>query len=179
LAQAKKVMLKKSRRMVMAFSRKFFTAAAMGFCLFGGQAYAGGIEVNAPWTRATVAGASVAAGFLVVVNKGTEADRLTGASTDAAQKVEIHEMQMDGDIMKMRALPEGLEIKPGETVTLKPGGVHLMILGLKPRLLPGATLPVTLSFAKAGQIAVVLPVQSVGAMGPAPATEAEPPQVSY
>ena len=150
----------------------------MGLFAAGG-ASAGGIEVNAPWTRATVPGASVAAGYLTIANKGTEADRLTGASTAAAEKVEIHEMRMDGDIMKMRALTEGVEIKPGETVTLKPGGEHLMMLGLKQRLLPGQTLAVTLSFAKAGQIAVVLPVQSVGAMAPAPATEPEPPSISY
>jgi periplasmic copper chaperone A len=163
----------------MAFPLKFLRAATMGLCLLGGQAYAGGIEVNAPWTRATVPGASVAAGYLVLVNKGTEADRLTGASTAAAQKVEIHEMRMDGDIMKMRALPDGVEIKPGETVTLKPGGIHLMMFGLKQRLLPGEIVPVTLSFAKAGQVSAALSVQSVGAMAPAPATEAEPPKVSY
>jgi periplasmic copper chaperone A len=81
--------------------------------------------------------------------------------------------------MKMRALSEGVEIKPGETVTLKPGGVHLMLFGLKQQLLPGATVPVTLSFARAGQIAVVLPVQSIGAMAPAPAAESEPPSISY
>ncbi len=163
----------------MAFPLEFLRAVTMGLCLFGGQAYAGGIVIDAPWTRATAPGASVAAGYLAIVNKGTEADRLTGASTAAAQKIEIHEMRMEGDIMKMRALPDGVEIKPGETVTLKPGGVHLMILGLKQRLLPGETVPVTLNFAKAGHIDVVLPVQSVGAMAPAPATESEPPTVNY
>jgi copper(I)-binding protein len=152
----------------------------LGLGLFASAgACAGGIEVKAPWTRATVAGASVAAGYLAIENKGAEADRLTGAATAAAEKVEIHEISMEGDIMKMRALPEGIEIKPGETVTLKPGGIHLMIFGLKQPLIPGATVPVTLSFARAGQIAVVLPVQSVGAMTPAPATESEPPSISY
>jgi hypothetical protein len=155
-------------------------AAILGLGLFASAgACAGGIEVKTPWTRATVAGASVAAGYLAIENKGAEADRLTGAATAAAEKVEIHEMSMEGDIMKMRALPEGIEIKPGETVTLKPGGIHLMIFGLKQPLIPGATVPVTLSFARAGQIAVVLPVQSVGAMTPAPATESEPPSISY
>jgi copper(I)-binding protein len=164
----------------MAFPLNAVRATILGLGLFAaGGACAGGIEVKAPWTRATVVGASVAAGYLAVENKGAEADRLTGAATASAEKVEIHEMHMEGDIMKMRAVPEGVEIKPGETVTLKPGGVHLMMLGLKQRLLPGATVPVTLSFAKAGQIAVVLPVQSVGAMAPAPATESESPSVSY
>jgi copper(I)-binding protein len=164
----------------MAFALNAVRATILALGLFAaGGACAGGIEVKAPWTRATVAGASVAAGYLAIENKGAEADRLTGAATAAAERVEIHEMRMEDDIMKMRALPEGVEIKPGETVTLKPGGVHLMLVGLKQRLLPGATVPVTLSFAKAGQIAVVLPVQSVGAMTPAPATESEPPSISY
>ena len=164
----------------MAFALNAVRATILALGLFAaGGACAGGIEVKAPWTRATVAGASVAAGYLAIENKGAEADRLTGAATAAAEKVEIHEMSMEGDIMKMRALPEGIEIKPGETVTLKPGGIHLMIFGLKQPLIPGATVPVTLSFARAGQIAVVLPVQSVGAMTPAPATESEPPSISY
>jgi len=165
----------------MAFALNAVRAAILGLGLFAaGGACAGDIEVKAPWTRATVAGASVAAGFLAIENKGAEADRLTGAATAAAEKVEIHEMRMDGDIMKMRALPEGVEIRPGETVTLKPGGLHLMLLGLKQRLIPGAAVPVTLSFARAGQVAVVLPVQSVGAMAPpAAATESEPPSISY
>ena len=164
----------------MAFPLNAVRATIVALGLFAaGGACAGDIEVKAPWTRATVAGASVAAGYLAIENKGAEADRLTGTSTAAAEKVEIHEMRMDGDIMKMRALPEGVEIKPGETVTLKPGGAHLMILGLKQRLLPGATVPVTLSFARAGQIAVVLPVQSVGAIAPAPASESETPSISY
>jgi copper(I)-binding protein len=164
----------------MAFPLNAVRATILGLGLFAaGGACAGGIEVTSPWTRATVAGASVAAGYLTIENKGAEADRLTGAATAAAEKVEIHEMSMEGDIMKMRAVPEGVEIKPGETLTLKPGGVHLMLVGLKQRLIPGASVPVTLNFAKAGQIAVVLPVQSVGAMTPAPATESEPPSISY
>ena len=164
----------------MAFALNAVRAAILGLGLFAaGGARAGDIEVKAPWSRATVPGASVAAGYLAIENKGAEADRLTGATTAAAEKVEIHEMSMEGDIMKMRAVPEGVEIRPGETVTLKPGGVHLMLIGLKQRLLPGATVPVTLSFARAGQIAVVLPVHSVGAMAPAPATDSEPPSISY
>jgi copper(I)-binding protein len=164
----------------MSFALKFLRAAAISppaLFLFAASVHAGGIEVRAPWTRATVFGASVAAGFLTIEDKGKEADRLTGASSDVAQKVEIHEMRMEDGVMKMRALPDGIEIKPGETVTLKPGGLHLMMVGLKEKLVPGATVHVTLNFAKAGPIPVELPVQAVGATTPAPVEAA--PTISY
>jgi copper(I)-binding protein len=166
----------------MAFSLHFLRVTAavpLAFVLWAAPAYAGGIEVKDPWTRATVFGASVAAGFLTIEDKGNGADRLTGASTDAAQKVEIHEMSMEDGVMKMRALPDGIEIKPGETVTLKPGGLHLMMFGLKEKLVPGATVRLTLSFAKAGAIKVELPVQNIGATAPPPAAEPPPAQPSY
>jgi copper(I)-binding protein len=80
--------------------------------------------------------------------------------------------------MTMRALPEGIEIKPGATVVLKPGSYHLMLVGLKSVLLPGEVVHLTLNFAKAGPIAVDLPVEGFGATGPT-AAPAEPPQISY
>jgi copper(I)-binding protein len=165
----------------MGFSSKFVRAAMGPLALFlcAAPVHAGGIEVKAPWTRATVFGASVAAGFLTIEDKGNQADRLTGASADIAQKVEIHEMSMQDGVMKMRALPDGIEIKPGETVTLKPGGVHLMMFGLKQKLVPGAKVHVTLNFAKAGPIPVELSVQNIGATSPVPAPESQPPQPSY
>jgi hypothetical protein len=165
----------------MLVSSKFLRVVAMvplALFLCAAPARAGGIEVKEPWTRATVFGASVAAGFLTIEDKGNQADRLTGASADVAQKVEIHEMSMEDGVMKMRALPDGIEIKPGETVTLKPGGVHLMMFGLKEKLVPGSMVRVTLNFAKAGAIRVELPVQNVGATAPAPAPESQP-QISY
>jgi copper(I)-binding protein len=166
----------------MAVPSKILRVAAIGplaLFLCAAPVQAGGIEVKSPWTRATVFGASVAAGFLTIEDKGDQPDRLTGASSDIAQKVEIHEMSMDGGVMKMRALPDGLEIKPGESVTLKPGGAHLMMFGLKEKLVPGAKVHVTLNFAKAGPIPVELPVQNIGATSPAPAAESQPTQPGY
>ncbi len=155
----------------MFFSRKSFGAAvalSAAAALLGSAAAAsaGDIDVSAPWTRATVRGASVGVGYLTIENKGKEADRLTGADTDAAAKVEVHEMKMDGGVMRMRYLPDGLEIKPGATVTLKPGSYHLMLMGLKKPLLPGESVHVTLNFAKAGAIAVEMPVGGFGATKP-------------
>lgn len=157
--------------MVMFLSRKGFgaallVAASAAFLGSASAARAGDIDVSTPWTRATVRGASVGVGYMTIENKGKEADRLTGAVTDAAAKVEVHEMKMDGAIMRMRFLPDGLEIKPGVTVTLKPGSYHLMLMGLKKPLLPGDSVHVTLNFAKAGPIAVDMPVEGFGATKP-------------
>ncbi len=157
-------------------------AVLLSGCAFFGLAsgaLAADIEISAPWSRATVRGASVGVGFFTVTNKGKEADRLLGGETNVAEKVEIHETQAEGGIMKMRALPEGIEIKPGETVTLKPGAIHLMLVGLKAILAPGEKVHVTLNFAKAGPIGVDMPVEGLGATGPSVAPPAEPPQISY
>ncbi len=169
----------------MRISEHPFAASALmvAWLFFGaGGAFAGDIDVSSAWTRATVHGASVGVGYLTIVNKGKEADRLTGGSADVADKVEVHESSMSGGVMKMRDLPDGLEIKPGATVTLKPGSNHLMLLGLKKILLPGEKIHLTLQFAKAGKIEVEAPVESVGATGPAaapaPKTE-ESPTTSY
>jgi hypothetical protein len=164
----------------MILSRKhFFASAAIAAVLFASGAIAADIKVSAPWSRATVRGASVGVGYFAIENKGKEADRLLGGTTDAAEKVEIHESQAEGGIMKMRALPEGIEIKPGETVTLKPGSFHLMLVGLKAVLLPGEKVHVTLNFAKAGAIAIDMPVEGFGATGPSAPPAQDPPQISY
>jgi periplasmic copper chaperone A len=162
---------------MLAF-RTILRGATLGAgMLLAGAAWAADIEIQAPWSRATAKGAAVGAGYLTIVNKGKAPDRLVSATADVAEKAEIHEMAMDNSVMTMRALPDGVEIKPGETLTFKPGGLHLMLMGLKKPLVQGGEVHVTLNFAKAGAIAVTLPVGSLGAMGPAPA--AEPPSISY
>src|SRR5205823_1353649 len=92
---------------------------------------AGSIEIKHPWSRATPKGSEVAGGFMTLINTGTEPDRLVGGSTASAGKFEIHESALEDGVMKMRPLPKGLEIKPGQTVELKPGSYHLMFVGLK------------------------------------------------
>ncbi|WP_294536361.1 copper chaperone PCu(A)C [uncultured Rhodoblastus sp.] len=160
----------------MIFSRKrLWGAAALAGWMFAGAALAADIKVSGPWSRATVRGASVGVGFLTVANTGKEPDTLLGGTTPSAEKVELHETRAEGGVMTMRALPEGIAIKPGATLVLKPGSYHLMLVGLKAVLLPGEIVHLTLNFAKAGPIAVDLPVESFGASGPT----AEPPQISY
>jgi len=121
------------------------------------------IAVQQPWARATPAGAMTGAVYMTLVNKSGSADRLTGASSDVAPTVQIHEMSVVNGVMQMRQLANGLPIPAGGTVTLKPGGYHVMLIGLKKPLAPGQTLPLTLVFEKAGNISVTVPIQAMGA----------------
>lgn len=127
---------------------------------------AGDLVITQAWSRATPSGAKVAGGYLTVENKGTSVDRLVGGSGDIAGRVEIHEMAMEGGVMKMRELDKGVVIAPGKTVKLAPGGNHLMLMDLKSPLKPGEKVPLTLQFEKAGKVNVSLDVQGVGAKGP-------------
>ncbi|MFC6746729.1 copper chaperone PCu(A)C [Methylobacterium persicinum] len=105
-------------------------------------------------------------GYLSVTNTGAEPDTLTGGTFDEAGSVEIHSMSMEGGVMKMAPVENGLVVKPGETVTLKPGGLHLMFLGLKDPLKKGQTVKGTLTFAKAGSVPVTFTVESLAAKAP-------------
>jgi periplasmic copper chaperone A len=124
---------------------------------------AGSIEVDNPWSRATPKGAKVAAGYLVIKNNGTDPDRLVGGTSPAAGKVEVHEMSMDKGVMKMRPVSGGLEIKPGETVELKPSSFHLMMFDLKQQIENGKPFKASLNFEKAGPVEVEFTVVAPGA----------------
>lgn len=130
----------------------------------------GDLVVVSPWTRATPGGAKIAGGYLKITNNGTSADRLTGATSASADRAEIHEMSMTDGVMKMRPLADGLTIKPGETVELKPGGFHMMFMDIKQPLKQGDALKAKLIFEKAGKLDVSFGVQAIGAgAGAAPA----------
>jgi copper(I)-binding protein len=124
--------------------------------------HVGALDISAPWSRATPKGASVGAGYLTIKNTGTTADRLIGGSSDAFAKFEVHEMAMDNGVMRMRPVKGGLEIKPGETVTLKPQGFHVMFVGLKKPLKQGDHIKATLEFEKAGKVEVDFDVTGMG-----------------
>ena len=126
----------------------------------------GAIEIGHPWSRATPPTAESGGGFLAITNTGTTPDRLIAVKSPAADKVEIHEMKMDGNIMRMREVEKGIEIPPGATVELKPGGFHVMFMGLKAPFAKEAKVPLTLVFEKAGSIDVDLMVQAMGAQAP-------------
>lgn len=123
----------------------------------------GSLELSRTWTRAMLPGATAGGGFVTIVNKGGEPDRLVSASSPAAPKVEIHSMVMVGDVMKMHHLPDGLEIPAGGTVELKPGSFHIMFLNVEKPFKEGTTVPVTLNFEKAGSVKIDLVVAGPGA----------------
>jgi copper(I)-binding protein len=126
----------------------------------------GDIVITDPWARATPKGAAVAGGFMQIDNKGTTPDRLVGGTMPLAGRFEVHEMKMDGDVMKMRPVEGGLVIPPGGSVTLKPGSYHVMFMELKEPLVEGATLTGTLTFEKAGTVEVQYPVRALAATAP-------------
>ena len=126
----------------------------------------GPIHIAQPWARATPKGASSGAGYMAVTNNGTTPDRLTCVSSEAAAKCQIHTMTMEGGVMKMRPVEGGLEIKPGETVTLKPSSLHVMFVDLKHPLEQGKTVEATLKFEIAGTVDVAYPIAAIGAAMP-------------
>jgi copper(I)-binding protein len=123
----------------------------------------GSLIIESPWLRATPAGAQVAGGYVRITNTGATPDRLIGGSLPVAAKVQVHEMSMSDGVMKMRLLPNGLEIAPGKSVVLKPGGYHLMFTGLSEGLKDKQTISGTLVFEKAGSVAVEFHVAPIGA----------------
>jgi hypothetical protein len=126
----------------------------------------GAIHISMSWARATPKGASNGAGYLTVTSAATAPDRMSCVASDAAASCQIHSTTMDNGVMKMRPVEAGLEIKPSESVTLKPGGFHIMLVDLKHPLEAGKTVEVTLQFEKAGPVKVELPVLAIGAPAP-------------
>lgn len=142
--------------------------AVLGVALAASVALAqhhGTIEIGNPWARATPSGAKVGAGYLTITNKGKVSDRLIGGSAAPAARFEVHVTIVEDGVAKMRPV-EGLEIKPGETVELRPGGMHVMFMGLKQPLKQGERIKGTLVFEKAGTVAIEFAVQPAGAPGP-------------
>lgn len=120
------------------------------------------IAVSDAWVPVPPAGAQVGAGYMRIYN-GTAADvRLTGGRTDIAERVELHSMTMDGGVMRMRPLADGLAIAAGETATLGPGGLHLMLIGLKRQPVEGERVALTLIFEGGQSVDVQLDVRAKG-----------------
>lgn len=149
--------------------RRWLLAAALATFALPAAAHdykLGTLEIGNPWTRATPPSAQSGGGFLTITNKGTTSDRLTAVRSTASTTVEIHEMKMDGNVMRMRELEKGVEIAPGATVELKPGGYHIMFMNLKAPFTKDGKILATLVFEKAGSIDVELDVAALGAGAP-------------
>ena len=142
----------------------------LAFALGSAVAYAedapsyklGALQISQPWSRATPKGAEVAGAYFKITNTGTTPDRLVGGSSPVAGRFEIHQMSMENGVMKMRPVQGGLEIKPGESVELKPGAYHVMLLDLKQPLNKGDHVKATLNFEKAGSVDIEYNVVGVG-----------------
>ena len=123
-----------------------------------------GVTVQDAWARATPTGATAGAAYMTLTSPA--GDMLTSASTPAARQAAVHEMRMDGSVMRMRAVEGGLVLPPGQPVTLRPGGLHVMLEGLKAPLKQGGTVPLHLTFRTAPPLDLQVPVRAVGAAGP-------------
>ncbi len=133
---------------------KALLAAALA--LAAGPAWAQ-MEVENAWSRATAPGASIAAGYMVLRNRAASPDRLLSASSELAQKVETHVTVKDGEVLRMREV-KGYEIPARSSLALKPGGAHLMLVGIKRPFREGEKVPLTLRFEKAGEKRIELQV---------------------
>lgn len=137
--------------------KHLLTTALLGACLLGNHVFAedytvGDLVIKAPYARATPPMAPVAGGFMSITNNGKQADKLIGGKVPFSQLVEVHQMSMVDGVMKMSQVDGGLEIPAGETVELKPGGYHLMFIGLMEQLKPDENRKGTVIFEKAGSV---------------------------
>lgn len=145
--------------------RRVILGMAIGLPLAGGLP-AGAVtmpEVEQPWARATATGQANGAAYLTIRN-GEAADRLTGAASSVAEHAELHEHTVDGQgIARMRPVA-AVDLSAGEVVRLQPGGMHIMLVGLKEPLVQGTSFPLTLEFERAGPVKVAVQVESVRGM---------------
>jgi periplasmic copper chaperone A len=149
------------------------TLLYMVVLLLGFDVQAADLAVEQPWARATPGRTTTGAAYLRVVNRGTEPDQLVAAASPVAAKAELHAHESAasgghaGHVMTMRPVA-AIEVKAGATVALQPNGFHVMLIGLKAPLKEGERFPLTLRFARAGEVRVEVPVAKAGAMGPPP-----------
>jgi periplasmic copper chaperone A len=132
--------------------------AAAGAGLTAEEAADGAIAVERAWARPMPAGSEVGAGYLMLRNTGETPDRLVAVTSERAERAEIHETTMVDDVMRMRPLGDGLEIAPGATVELAPGGLHIMFHGVAEPFAAGERFPARLVFQQGGERAVTFEV---------------------
>lgn len=150
-----------------------FVAVTAFLLSLSGHLYAQNVDVKDAWVRTSVQGQKATGAFMKITAK--EGGTLVGVATPVAGVAEVHEMKMDGDVMRMRALPNGLALPAGKTVALTPGGYHVMLMDLKATLPKDSTIPLTLTFKNAkgeqSQVELKVPVATTapGAAAGAPA----------
>lgn len=125
----------------------------------------GNLEITSAFTKAMLPGQPVGGGYLTIKNTGKADDMLVSVASPVAGTVEMHEMAIQGEVMRMRKLDTGIAIPAGKTVELTPGGLHLMFMKVKEPFKQGGKVPVTLTFEKAGKVDITLPVEAAGPGG--------------
>ena len=149
-----------------------FVAFTAFLLSLSGHLYAQNVDVKDAWVRTSVQGQKATGAFMKITAK--EGSTLVGVASPVAGVAEVHEMKMDGDVMRMRALPNGLALPAGKTVALTPGGYHVMLMDLKATLPKDSTIPLTLTFKNAkgeqSQVELKVPVATTapGAAAGAP-----------
>ena len=146
----------------------YLTSIVLLVLLSGGSVYAqtsaqNTIVVERPWARATPAGARSGVVYVTLINNGSAGDSLLSAATPVADQVQFHSATEENGVSRMREM-RTVDVTPGARVAFSPGGLHIMMVGLKQPLKEGQTFPLTLNFEKAGKIDVTVPVEKVGAM---------------
>ena len=140
---------------------RLLTLLVLGFVLSAPAAakdyMQGDLHIMAPWSRPLPAVSVNGAAYMTLMNTGSSADRLVSVSTPAAKKAELHNHFMEGGLMKMRPV-EAVEVPPGGSATLQPGGLHVMLMGLTQPLVEGRSFPLTLNFEHAGSVEVQVTV---------------------
>ncbi len=126
----------------------------------------GKFVIHQPWIKLAPGNSDFGAAYAKIDNTGTEDDTLLKVTVEGAPMVQIHEMKMEGEVMKMNEMTEGLPIPAGKSVELKPKSSHIMLMGLKAPFKPGQDVKGTLTFAKAGTVNVDFEVVTPGADAP-------------
>lgn len=128
-------------------------ALGLAFSVGAHEVKANGMVIEHPWARSTPPNAKTGAVYMTIVNEGETPDRLIGAETDVAEKVEIHTHTMEDGIARMRPI-EAIEITPGSPTRIEPGALHLMLIGLKEPLEAETAIAMTLIFQHAGRVEI-------------------------
>ena len=150
--------------MLQSLRAAFAGAVLLSFPAFAAAAdvTAGDLTIRDAWTRATAPSAKVGGGYLTIINKGQDADRLVDVESTVSERGEIHEMVVKDGVMSMSKMADGLPVPAGETVTLEPGGLHVMFIDLKTPLKEGETVTARLTFEKAGSVDVTFDIRAMG-----------------
>ena len=158
-------MTQKLKRLIVA--GVFLLAAVIGGPVLAADVSAGALSLQQAWARASIGSAKAGAAYMTIVNRGDEVDRLLAVSTSAAKVSQLHTNLMKDGVMRMRQV-EVLEIAPGEPVVLQPGGLHIMLMGLKKSLVEGGSFSLLLTFEKAGRVEVPVQIEAPNALEPGP-----------